>query len=111
MPLSAWVPKGRMRLRYWLAPASLAAASVAAVVLWAYLDRRHTEQSFAVVSKYCTDCHNPADLAGELSLQGLTPGDIPAHADKFEAAIVKLRGRLMPPPGNPQPTAQEVDNL
>jgi len=100
-----------MRLKYWLAPASLAAASVVAVVLWSYLDERHTEQSFAVVSKYCTDCHNPADLAGEISFEGLKPSDIPAHADKFEAAIVKLRGRLMPPPGNPQPTEKEVDNL
>ena len=82
MSLSAWVPNGRMRLKYWLAPASLAAASVAAVVLWAYLDRRHTEQSFAVVSKYCTDCHNPDDLAGELSFQGLTPEPSRQHAEK-----------------------------
>ncbi|HWN38502.1 MAG TPA: DUF1587 domain-containing protein, partial [Gammaproteobacteria bacterium] len=100
-----------MRLKYWLAPASLAAASVVAVVLWSYLDRRHTEQSFAVVEKYCTDCHNPAELAGELSFEGLKASDIPGHADKFEAAIVKLRGRLMPPPGNPQPTGKEVDAL
>ena len=36
---------------------------------------------------------------------------MPQHAEQFEAAIVKLRGRLMPPPGNPQPTTAEIDGL
>ena len=36
---------------------------------------------------------------------------MPQHPEQFEAAIVKLRGRLMPPPGNPQPSQGEVDEL
>ncbi len=36
---------------------------------------------------------------------------MPQHAAQFEAAIVKLRGRLMPPPGNPQPSKADVDGL
>jgi len=99
-----------MRLKYWL-PAAVTVAAIGAAVLVVQFEQRRDERRFAVVSKYCTDCHNPGDFAGELSFEGLKPGDIPAHADKFEAAIVKLRGRLMPPPGNPQPTAQEVDGL
>src|SRR5262245_45183626 len=99
-----------MRLKYWL-PAAVTVAAIGAAVLVTQLEQRRDERRFAVVSKYCTDCHNPGDFAGELSFEGLKPGDIPAHADKFEAAIVKLRGRLMPPPGNPQPTADEVDGL
>jgi hypothetical protein len=75
------------------------------------LEQRRDERRFAVLDRYCTECHNPAELAGELSLEGLTLGEIPEHAERFEAAIVKLRGRLMPPPGNPQPTADEVDGL
>ncbi len=64
-----------------------------------------------MLDQYCTECHNPAELAGELSFEGLTLDEVPQHAEQFEAAIVKLRGRLMPPPGEPQPTAEEVDGL
>src|SRR5262245_37046832 len=98
------------RLKYWLG-AAVTVAAVAGIVLVTQLDQRRDERRFAALDKYCTDCHNPADLAGELSFEGLTPADIPGHAEQFEAAVVKLRGRLMPPPGNPQPSAQEVDGL
>ena len=99
-----------MRLKYWLPAATLAAAAVA-VVLVLQLQQRRERERFAVLEQYCTGCHNPADLAGELSFEGLTLDEVPQHAEQFEAAIVKLRGRLMPPPGEPQPTAAEVDGL
>jgi hypothetical protein len=75
------------------------------------LEERRAEQSFALLGEYCTGCHNPAELAGELSFEGLTLDEVAQHAEQFEAAIVKLRGRLMPPPGEPQPSAEEVDEL
>src|SRR5688572_3273269 len=103
-----------MRRKYWLATAaSLAAATAVVVVVLATsgLEQRRAEQSFALLGKYCTDCHNAAELAGELSFESLKLEDIPEHAEQFETAIVKLRGRLMPPPGEPQPTAEEVDGL
>jgi hypothetical protein len=101
-----------MRPKYWLAAASLAAATaVVAVVLTTRFEQRRAEQSFALLGKYCTDCHNPAELAGEISFESLRLEDIPQHAEQFETAIVKLRGRLMPPPGEPQPTAEEIDGL
>jgi hypothetical protein len=99
-----------MRLKYWL-PAGALLAGGAAVVLVTQLEQRRDERRFAVLERYCTDCHNPADLAGELSFEGRALDEVPQHAEQFEAAIVKLRGRLMPPPGNPQPTADEVDGL
>src|SRR5262245_3637815 len=99
-----------MRLKYWLPAAALVAAGAAAVLV-TQLDQRRDERRFAVVGKYCTDCHNDAELTGEISFEGLTQDQVPQHAEQFEAAIVKLRGRLMPPPGNPQPSAQEVDGL
>jgi hypothetical protein len=99
-----------MRLKYWL-PAAATLAAVAAVALVMQLAQRREERRFALLEQYCTGCHNPADLAGELSFEGLTLDDVPQHAEQFEAAIVKLRGRLMPPPGEPQPTAEEVDGL
>jgi hypothetical protein len=99
-----------MRLKYWL-PAAVTVAAVAGVVLVTQLEQRRDERRFAAVGKYCIDCHNGAELAGERSFEGLKLEDIPEHPEQFEAAIVKLRGRLMPPPGEPQPTDAEVDGL
>ena len=36
---------------------------------------------------------------------------VPGHPEIFEKAVRKLRGRLMPPPGNAQPSQQEIDAL
>jgi hypothetical protein len=99
-----------MRLKYWLPAATLVAAG-AVVVLVTQLEQRRDERRFAALEKYCTDCHNAAELAGERSFEGLKLDDVPEHPEQFEAAIVKLRGRLMPPPGEPQPTAEEIDGL
>jgi hypothetical protein len=95
---------------YWL-PAAVIVAAVGGVVLVQQLDQRRDERRFALLDQYCTECHNAAEREADLSFEGLNAADIPEHAEQFEAAIVKLRGRLMPPPGNPQPTADEVDGL
>ena len=99
-----------MRLKYWL-PAAATLAAAVAVVLVTRLDEWRERERFAVLDRYCTECHNAAELAGERSFEGLTLDEVPQHAEQFEAAIVKLRGRLMPPPGEPQPSAKEVDGL
>ena len=49
--------------------------------------------------------------AAGVSYDGLTPESIGQRADVFEKAVRKLRGRLMPPPGNRQPDQREVDAL
>lgn len=100
-----------MRRIHWLAAASLAGVVAVAAVLATVVQERRERDRFAVLDRYCTDCHNAAEVAGELSLEGLTLDDVPQHAEQFEAAIVKLRGRLMPPPGNPQPSPEDVDGL
>ncbi len=99
-----------MRRRYWLATAVLPVAAVA-VVLVTRLEQRREREHFAVLDRYCTECHNAAEREADLSFEGLTLDEVPQHAEQLEAAIVKLRGRLMPPPGNPQPKAEEVDGL
>ncbi len=99
-----------MRLKYWL-PAAAVVAAGAAVVLVTGLEQRRDERRFAVLDRYCTECHNAAEREADLSFEGLTLDEVPQHAEQFEAAIVKLRGRLMPPPGNPQPTTAEMDGL
>jgi hypothetical protein len=99
-----------MRLKYWLPAATLVAAA-AAVIGVTRLEERRERARFAVLDRYCTECHNAAEREADLSFEGLTLDEVPEHAEQFEAAIVKLRGRLMPPPGNPQPAAEEVDGL
>jgi hypothetical protein len=55
------------------------------------------------LKEYCSKCHNAEDWAGGVAFDTLTPEGIPADAETWEHAVRKLRGRLMPPPGNPQP--------
>jgi hypothetical protein len=101
-----------MRRNHWLAAALLVGiAGAAAIELAARFEQRREQQRFAVLDEYCTECHNDAELAGDLSFEGLRPESVPQHVEQFEAAIAKLRGRLMPPPGNPQPPGDEIDGL
>jgi hypothetical protein len=62
-------------------------------------------------------CHNSKVKAGGVALDTLnldpsTPlgaGSIHDHADVWEKALRKLRGRQMPPPGSRQPDQTEID--
>nr|PZN62985.1 MAG: hypothetical protein DIU62_11625 [Pseudomonadota bacterium] len=62
-----------------------------------------------LLEKNCTSCHNATDWAGGLAFDTLTFENLRGDADIWEETLRKLRGRLMPPPGEPQPTQQEVD--
>jgi hypothetical protein len=66
---------------------------------------------WSTIETYCFGCHNPGVKAGGLFLSELNADSVPAHPEIFEKAIRKLRGRQMPPPGNLQPSQQEVDAL
>jgi hypothetical protein len=66
---------------------------------------------WSTIETYCLGCHNPGVRAGNLLLSELNTDSVPAHPEIFEKAIRKLRGRQMPPPGNLQPTQQEIDAL
>ena len=61
-----------------------------------------------MVDKYCTECHNGTEFAGELSLEDLGPDSVAAHAAEFETVVRKLRGHLMPPPKEPRPDEAEI---
>src|SRR5688572_29805172 len=100
-----------MRRSYqWLAAISVAGvAAAAAAVLLSRVEQAREQERWGMLKSYCSECHNSIDLAGELSFEGLTPESVPEHAEAFEAAVWKLRGRLMPPPGSPQPTQGEID--
>jgi hypothetical protein len=65
----------------------------------------------AVLDRYCTDCHNRAEQAGDLVLQDAGLADPAARAAVFESVLHKLRLGLMPPPGEPRPQAAVVSEL
>jgi mono/diheme cytochrome c family protein len=65
----------------------------------------------AMLTTHCFTCHNTRVKIGGLALDGL---DLRAAADDapiWEKALRKLRGHLMPPPGNPQPPQKDVDSF
>src|SRR5688572_22357691 len=53
--------------------------------------------------QYCIDCHNRDDFTAEIAFDGMSPESIPHEPEIFEAAVRKLRGAQMPPPGATQP--------
>jgi mono/diheme cytochrome c family protein len=62
-----------------------------------------------MLSTYCFTCHNTRAKIGGLALDALDLGAAADDARTWETALRKLRGHLMPPPGNPQPPAKDVD--
>jgi Protein of unknown function (DUF1592)/Protein of unknown function (DUF1588)/Protein of unknown function (DUF1585)/Protein of unknown function (DUF1587)/Protein of unknown function (DUF1595)/Planctomycete cytochrome C len=70
-----------------------------------------TQKHWSVVEHYCFKCHNAEDWAGSLAFDTMSLDDPPADAEVWEKAIRKLRGRLMPPPGKPQPDGASIQSL
>jgi hypothetical protein len=64
-------------------------------------------QHVELFGRYCTDCHNDAEAAGDLSLERVTAEAVAGKPEIFEQVIRKLRGGLMPPPGEPRPDADD----
>src|SRR5262245_39136947 len=65
----------------------------------------------AMLSTYCSTCHSTRAKMGGLALEGLDLQNPAENAQIWEKAVRKLRGRLMPPPGNPQPQQKEIDSF
>jgi mono/diheme cytochrome c family protein len=64
-----------------------------------------------LISNNCLNCHNATDWAGGLALDTLDVSQPGQDAQSWEKAINKLRGRLMPPAGEKQPSQADVDAL
>ncbi|MBK7116358.1 MAG: DUF1592 domain-containing protein [Proteobacteria bacterium] len=61
------------------------------------------------LAKFCGDCHNATDWAGGVAFDTLQPDDMARDVDVWEETVKKLRGRLMPPPGEKQPSQEDID--
>ena len=69
------------------------------------------ERHWAVLDQFCNDCHNSEDWAGELSLELFDADSISQEPEVFEKIVRKLRGRMMPPPGQDKPGENDYINL
>jgi hypothetical protein len=64
-----------------------------------------------MLNTYCVGCHNARLKTGGLVLEGLSTQQVAADAAVWEKVLKKLRGRLMPPPGLPQPSQKDIDSF
>jgi mono/diheme cytochrome c family protein len=67
---------------------------------------------WATIQNNCLSCHNSTAKTGGLALDNLSPDNIAKDAQIWEAAVRKLRGGLMPPPGTTKrPDKQQTTEL
>jgi mono/diheme cytochrome c family protein len=82
--------------------AAAAALSLALPAGAATPDAAAQDSHWRMLDERCGNCHNSTDWAGSLAFDTLTPENIGADADVWEKVVRRLRGHLMPPPGEPQ---------
>jgi hypothetical protein len=90
------------------------AAALAGALLAAGCQPSPEEQAAehtATVDRYCLDCHNDIDRTGDLVLEGMNLADAHQNAEVMEKMLLKLEGHLMPPPGEPRPSADAVESM
>jgi hypothetical protein len=64
-----------------------------------------------VVQRYCVVCHNDPMMTGNVSFQSFDVERAFDNAPTAERMIRKLRAGMMPPPGQPRPTADTLQML
>jgi len=90
---------------------SLAVAAAAAIALTAACSHKQSSaiasaaEARAVLERYCVDCHDNGEFAGEISFQQNDPERIADHADVWERVLRKLQTRTMPPQDSARPGA------
>ena len=72
-------------------------------------DAGPARQFSALLSDYCSKCHNADDWAGSLAFDTVDVGHVGEDPKVWENTILKMRGRLMPPAGQKQPSQADVD--
>jgi hypothetical protein len=66
-----------------------------------------SSERWGFLNEYCVSCHNFEDWAGGVAFDVMSADAVPDDAEIWEHAMRKLRGRLMPPPGEPRPSSAE----
>jgi hypothetical protein len=89
----------------------VAIAAVSGVFVSRKVEAGRDAAQWALVDRYCIECHNAAERAGGRAFDILPHDQILANAETWEAAVRKLRGGLMPPAGEPRPSEESIVGL
>ena len=65
----------------------------------------------STINRYCLDCHNAVDQEAGLVLEGIDLAAVEQNAELLETIVMKLEGRMMPPPGGARPSDEERESL
>ena len=80
-----------------------------------YTFAQHTDvsgiDSGALITEYCTKCHNLDDYSGGIDLEGFDADYAAANPDVGEEVIKRVRAGLMPPAGEDRPTYEVMQKL
>src|SRR5690606_18759714 len=63
---------------------------------------------FEFLNTYCVECHNFEEWAGGVAFDTMDPAFVADEAEVWEEVVLKLRGGLMPPPGETHPSEAEI---
>jgi len=76
--------------------------------MWPHPQSHGSAQQWAVIKKYCFECHNYTEMAGNRAFDKMSAEPVEKNAETWEKAIRKLRSGLMPPAGEPRPDGETV---
>jgi hypothetical protein len=83
-------------------------AGAAAFLLMKPSPEAQLEEQWAMIDRYCVDCHNDAELTADLSFEGRSPADVHSDPAVWEEVLRKLKIQAMPPREQPQPADEMV---
>src|SRR5688500_8555132 len=86
----------------------LAVAGAGAYLLMKPAPEALLQDRWAMLDRYCVDCHNDAELTADLSFEGRNPDNVHSDPAVWEEVLRKLKIHAMPPRQEPQPDAQLV---
>ncbi len=91
-------------MQKWIyAGGAVAAAGAAAYFFWKPSPEALLEEQWAMLDRYCVDCHNDAERTADLSFEGRDPADVHNNPGVWEEVLRKLKIDAMPPRLEPQP--------
>lgn len=70
-----------------------------------------TGEQWQFLDDYCMECHNQTDWSGKLAFDLMDPDHIHEDAETWEKVARKLRGNMMPPPGQDRPETARLDEF
>jgi len=110
------IPMARSGLALWKVLAGGAALLLASATTMAVdtpaPSSNATHSQWQLIEGYCFKCHNAEDWAGGVAFDTMSADSVGKEGKVWEAAVKKLKGGLMPPPGAKQlPDGKTVASL